>query len=321
MNLLEPLFRWEAIEGLFSDRARIQAMLDFEAALARAEARTGVIPSSAAPAIASKCRAELYDIAALARATELAGNPAIPLVQQLTALVGRDDEQAMRFVHWGATSQDAIDTGFVLQLRGALECIQAELKRLSGMLASLAEKHRSTAAAGRTLLQQALPTTFGLKVAGWLDAIHRHSERISEVRRRALVVQFGGAVGTLAALGNEGIDVARELGEELHLTAPDLSWHAHRDRVVEVAAMLGLLTGSLGKIARDISLQMQTEVAEVFEPFGAGRGSSSTMPHKRNPVTFAVVLAAAARMPGLVSSMLGTMVQEQERGLGGWHAE
>jgi 3-carboxy-cis,cis-muconate cycloisomerase len=321
MRLLEPLFRWQSIEELFSDRARLQGMLDFEAALARAEARAGVIPASAAIAIAARCRAELLDLDSLARATAFAGNPAIPMVEQLTALVGKDDGEAMRFVHWGATSQDAIDTGFTLQLRGALGRIEAELKTLSGVLAELARKHRATAVAGRTLMQQALPTTFGFKAAGWLDAVNRHRERLRDAGRRALVVQFGGAVGTLAALGSSGLDVAKALGEELHLAVPDVPWHVHRDRWVEVAATLGLCTGTLGKIARDIALHMQTEVAEVFEPAGPGRSGSSTLPHKRNPIVSAVVLSAAARMPGLVGSMLSAMVQEQERGLGGWHAE
>ncbi|MBZ5541492.1 MAG: 3-carboxy-cis,cis-muconate cycloisomerase [Acidobacteriia bacterium] len=321
MSLLEPLFRWKAVEELFSDRARLQGMLDFEAALARAEVRAGVIPAPAAPAIAAKCRAELFDTEALARAAGLAGNPAIPLVKQLTALVGAADKEAQRFVHWGATSQDAIDSGFVLQLRGALQHIEAELERLAGALAQLADKHRATPVAGRTWMQQALPTTFGLKAAGWLDAVTRHRARLAEVRRRVLVVQFGGAVGTLAALGNKGLDVAAALGEELHLGVPDLPWHAQRDRVGEVATTLGLLSGTLGKIARDISLHTQTEVGELFEPAAEGRGGSSTMPHKRNPVTSAVTLAAATRIPGLVSTILSAMVQEQERGLGGWHAE
>jgi 3-carboxy-cis,cis-muconate cycloisomerase len=321
MSLLGPLFRWEAIENLFTDRARLQGMLDFEAALARAEARTGVIPPGAAQAIAGKCRAELFDFASLARSTALAGNPAIPLVKELTALVGKEDEQAKRYVHWGATSQDAIDTGFVLQLREALKRIAAELDRFSGILAQLAVKHRDTVVAGRTWMQQALPTTFGLKAAGWLDAIDRHRSRLEETHRRALVLQFGGAVGTLAALGNKGVEVADALGAELRLTVPNLPWHGHRDRVAEVATTLGLCTGTLGKIARDISLLTQTEVGEVFEPAAEGRGGSSTLPHKRNPVTAAVVLAAATRVPGLVSSMLSAVVQEQERGLGGWHAE
>ncbi len=321
MSLLESLFRWEAIEELFSDRARVQGMLDFEAALARAEARAGVIPAAAAAAIAAKCQIDLFDMDELARAAALAGNPAIPLVKQLTELVGKDDKKAMRFVHWGATSQDAIDTGFMLQLRRALDRIEAELERLAAALAQLAQKHRATPIAARTWMQQALPTTFGLKAAGWLDAVNRHRVRLGDLRRKSLVVQFGGAVGTLAALENKGIDVARALGEELHLVVPDVSWHGNRDRVGEVATTLGLCTGTLGKIARDVSLLMQTEVAEAFEPAGEGRGGSSTMPHKRNPVTAAVVLAAATRVPGLVSSMLSAMVLEHERGLGGWHAE
>jgi len=321
MSLLEPLFRWKAVEELFSDRARLQGMLDFEAALARAEVRAGVIPAPAAPAIAAQCRAELFDTEALARAAALAGNPAIPLVKQLTALVGTTGKEAQRFVHWGATSQDAMDTSFVLQLREALQHIEPELERLADALALLADKHRATPVAGRTWMQQALPTTFGLKAAGWLDAVTRHRVRLAEARRRALVVQFGGAVGTLAALGDKGMDVAAALGEELHLGVPDLPWHAHRDRMGEVATTLGLLTGTLGKIARDISLHTQTEVGELFEPAAEGHGGSSTMPHKRNPVTSAVILAAATRMPGLVSTILSAMVQEQERGLGGWHAE
>jgi 3-carboxy-cis,cis-muconate cycloisomerase len=321
MSLLGPLFRWEAIENLFTDRARLQGMLDFEAALARAEARAGVIPPGAAQAIAANCRAELFDFASLARSTALAGNPAIPLVKELTALVGKDDEQAKRYVHWGATSQDTIDTGFVLELREAFELIAGELDRFSGILAQLAVKHRDTVVAGRTWMQQALPTTFGLKAAGWLDAIDRHRRRLKETQGRALVLQFGGAVGTLAALGNKGVEVTDALGAELRLTVPNLPWHGHRDRVAEVATTLGLCTGTLGKIARDISLLTQTEVAEVFEPAAEGRGGSSTLPHKRNPVAAAVVLAAATRVPGLVSSMLSAVVQEQERGLGGWHAE
>ena len=321
MRLLDPLFRWEALEELLSDRARLQGMLDFEAALARAEAKTGVIPAHAAPAITAKCRAELFDAPSLAQAAGQAGNLAIPLVDQLQAKVAADDAEAARFVHWGATSQDAIDTGFVLQLRQALALIEKELAALASALARLARDHRSTPAVARTWMQQALPTTFGLKAAGWLSAVDRHRERVGDVRRRCLALQFGGAVGTLAALGPKGLDVAAALGEELQLAVPDLSWHTHRDRMAEVATVAGLCTGTLGKIARDLSLYTQTELGEVSEPAADGRGGSSTLPHKRNPVTCAVVLAAAARMPGLVSSMLGTMLQEEERGLGGWHAE
>jgi 3-carboxy-cis,cis-muconate cycloisomerase len=321
MALLDPLFGSAAMCEIFSDTARLQRMLDFEAALARAEARCGVIPADAAPAIVAKCKTELMDADALATATAAALNPAIPLVKQLTALVAKDNPEAARFVHWGATSQDANDTGLVLQMRQAFEILDAELADLCRSLTQLAQEHRSTAMAGRTLMQQALPTTFGVKVAGWLDAMNRHRDRFAETRARVLVLQFGGAVGTLAALREKGLQVAEALAAELHLGLPSMPWHSQRDRVAEAATTLGLCTGTLGKIARDISLHMQTEIAEVFEPAGEGRGGSSTMPHKRNPVSAAVVLSAATRVPGLVSTMLSAMVQEDERGLGDWHAE
>jgi 3-carboxy-cis,cis-muconate cycloisomerase len=321
MELLDQLFRYEEVDRVFSDLARLQGMLDFESALARAEARAGIIPSSAAGAIALQCKAELFDVAAVSQGAKLAGNLAIPLIKALTSLVAQSDPNAARYVHWGATSQDVMDTGCVLQLRQALKTIAADLNRLIDALVELATKHRSTIVVGRTWMQQALPTTFGLKVAGWLDAVNRHRGRLRETEQRVGVLQFGGAVGTLAALGVRGQMVARILSEELHLALPDTPWHSHRDRLVEVATTLGLCVGTLGKIARDISLHAQTEIGEVFEPSGEGRGGSSTMPHKRNPVTSAVVLSAATRVPGLVSTMLSAMVQEEERGLGGWHAE
>lgn len=319
--LLDPLFTTDAMRAVFSDRACLQRMLDFEAALARAQARAEVIPAAAAPAIEAKCRAELFDLEALARATALAGNLAIPMVKQLTALVAAADQEAGRYVHWGATSQDAIDTGLMLQLRDALELIEADLAGLSDTLAELADKYRATPVVGRTWMQHALPITYGLKAAGALDAIGRHRARLDELKPRLLVVQLGGAAGTLASLGSRGLEVAAQLAHELKLALPALPWHGHRDRIAEVATALGLLTGTLGKIARDLSLQMQTDVAEVFEPAAEGRGGSSTMPHKRNPVSSAVVLSAAMRVPPLVSTLLAAMVQEHERGLGGWHAE
>jgi len=321
MALLDPLFSSAAMDEVFSDAARIQRMLDFEAALVRAEARCGVIPTTAAPVIVAKCKVELINTTALATATAASLNPAIPLVKQLTALVAKNDPEAARFVHWGATSQDANDTGLILQIRHAFDVLEADLVSLCGSLSQLAEKHRSTLIAGRTLMQQALPTTFGVKVAGWLDAMNRHRERFSQTRARVVVLQFGGAVGTLAALREKGLPVAEALGAELHLAIPTMPWHSQRDRVAEAATTLGLCTGTLGKMARDISLHMQTEIAEVFEPAGEGRGGSSTMPHKRNPVSAGVVLSAATRVPGLVSTMLSAMVQEDERGLGDWHAE
>lgn len=321
MSLLAPLFRWEELQELFSDQARLQGMLDFEAALARAEARAGVIPARAAALIGGKCRADLLDEAGLARAGAAAGNLAVPLIAQLTALVAADDPQAARFVHWGATSQDAIDTGLVLQLLPALQRIAGEVRRLASVLARLAEAHRATPTAARTWMQQALPTSFGLRAAGWLDAVSRSRDRLAEVRRRALALQFGGAAGTLAALEGRGLEVASVLAEELRLPLPEVPWHAHRDRFAELAAVLGVLTGTLAKIARDLALAMQTEVGELSEEAAEGRGASSTLPHKRNPVAPAVVLAAAHRVPGLVAGVLGAMPQEQERGLGGWHAE
>ncbi len=306
---------------VFSDAARVQRMLDFEAALARAEATCGVIPSAAATAIAAKCKAELIDHKALASATAAAMNPAIPLVKQLTELVEKDNADAARFVHWGATSQDANDTGLVLQIRQAFEILENDLSALCAGLTELARKYRSTPMAAHTLMQQAPPTTFGVKVASWLDGVNRHYERFAETKARVLVLQFGGAVGTLAALHEKGLQVGEVLAAELHLGLPTIPWHTQRDRVAEVATTLGLLVGTLGKIARDISLHTQTEIAEVFEPAGQGRGGSSTMPHKRNPVSAGVVLAAATRVPGFVGTMLSAMVQEDERGLGNWHAE
>ncbi|MBI3527038.1 MAG: 3-carboxy-cis,cis-muconate cycloisomerase [Betaproteobacteria bacterium] len=320
-RLLDPLFRTDAMREIFSDRGRLQGMLDFEAALARAEARLGVIPKAVTPAIEAQCQAKLFDIEALARAAATAGNTAIPMVKALTALVGKKDKEAADFVHWGATSQDAMDTGLVLQLRSAFDLIDADLARLADVLARLAKKHKRTPMAGRTWLQQAVPVTLGLKVAGALSAVERHRARLSELRAHVLVIQFGGAAGSLASLGDCGLDIAKALAAELKLGDPDIPWHAHRDRVAEVATTLGLLVGTLGKIAHDVALMMQTEVGETFEPAAPGRGGSSTLPHKRNPVGCAVVLAAATKVPALVSVMLAAMVQEHERGLGNWHAE
>ncbi len=320
-RLLDPLFTTDAMREIFSDRRRLQGMLDFEAALARALARAGVAPASAVEPIVAQCNPDHFALDVLAREAALAGNLAIPLLKTLTAAVAKSDAKAAGFVHWGATSQDAIDTGLVLQLREALDLMQRELAQFSTTLARVAEKHQATLLAGRTWLQQASPVTLGLKVAGWLDAIHRHQARVAHARSEALTLQFGGAVGTLAALGENGPRVAAALADDLKLKLPSIPWHTHRDRFAEVATALGLLVGTLGKIARDVSLLAQTEVGEVLEPAESGRGGSSTLPHKRNPVGAAVVLAAAIRVPALVSVMLTAMVQEHERGLGGWHAE
>jgi 3-carboxy-cis,cis-muconate cycloisomerase len=321
MTLYDELFSYSELEQILSDESRVKGMLQFEAALAKAEARTRVIPEGSAQKIVDQCRLELFDLSVTAKDAALSGNIAIPLIKMLTEAVARQDKDAARFVHWGATSQDVIDTSLILQLRDALIFAEKNLARLSEVLAALATAHKNSVMVARTWMQQALPTTFGFIVAGWLDAVLRNRRRLVEIRPRVLTLQFGGAVGTLAALRGDGPEVARVLANELQLTLPTTPWHAHRDRLAEVAAFFGLLTGTLGKIARDISLHAQSEVAELFEPAGQGRGGSSTMPHKRNPVTCSVVLAAATRVPGLVSTMLSAMPQEQQRGLGGWQAE
>ena len=321
MTLFHKMFRCAAIEQIFADRESLQTLLNFEAALARAEAKAGVIPEPDARAIAAACRAEQFNVEEIAAHAALSGNVAIPLIKKLTELVAASNKDAARFVHWGATSQDAIDTALVLQLRRALEVMDQDLTRMAGSLADLAEKHRATPAVARTWMQQALPTTFGFIVAGWLDAVLRHRSRLAELRVHNLVLQFGGAVGTFAALSGRGPQVAKALAEELQLSLPAIPWHTHRDRLAEAAAALGLCVGTLGKIARDISLHAQTEIGELAEPAVEGRGGSSSMPHKRNPVTCAAVLATATRVPGLVSTMLTAMVQEQQRALGGWQAE
>jgi 3-carboxy-cis,cis-muconate cycloisomerase len=320
-RLLDPLFTTDAMRDVWSDRGTLQGMLDFEAALARALVATGQAPAGVLTAIEAACRADAYDVAAIGRGAALAGNLAIPLLKELTAAVGRANKDAAAFAHFGATSQDAIDTGRVLQLRDALELIEAELAAISERLAALAREHAATEMAGRTWMQQASPITLGLKFAGWLDAIERSRARLGEVKEHSLALQFGGAVGTLAVLGAAGAEVAAALGRELKLVVPAVSWHAHRDRMCDVAASVAIAVGTAGKIARDISLMSQTEVGEAFEPQAAGRGGSSTMAHKRNPVGCAVILSAAARTPGMVATMLGAMPQEHERGLGGWHAE
>ncbi|MBO9873398.1 MULTISPECIES: 3-carboxy-cis,cis-muconate cycloisomerase [Xanthomonas] len=320
-SLLRPLFGDPAVDALFDDRARLQAMLDVEAALARAQARCGVIPADAAVPIAAACDAARYDLPALAAATALAGNPAIPLVKALTAQVAATDEAAARWVHWGATSQDIIDSGAVLQLRAALDHVETQLDALCAALAALAQRERDTGLPGRTLLQQAVPVTFGLKAAGWLDALQRSRRRLQALREDALVLQFGGAAGTLAALQSQGLAVAEALAAELRLPLPALPWHAARDRIGEIGAAFALLAGSLGKIGRDVALLMQSEVAEAFEPAAAGKGGSSAMPHKRNPVGCVVAIAAATRAPGLLATLFAALPQEHERAVGGWHAE
>lgn len=304
----------------FAIAARLQAMLEVEGALAGAEASLDLIPRSAGVAIRDACRAELYDAAAIEVDARHAGNLAIPLVRQLTRQVASADAEAARYVHWGATSQDVIDTALVLQLRNAVPAILGDLARAAEAAADHARRHTATPMAGRTWLQQATPVTFGLKAAGWLDALDRVARVVRAALNDAMVLQFGGASGTLAALGTHGIAVAQGIGGALRLAVPPLPWHAHRDRLAFLCCALGVATGTLGKIARDIGLLAQTEVGEAHEAAGDG-GGSSTMPHKQNPVNAAVALAAALRAPGLVSTVLAAMPQEHERALGGWQAE
>ena len=321
MTLYSDLFYYRGLDETLSDESCVRAILRFEAALAMALGRTGTIPNEAAAVIAERCARATLDLSRIAKEAAHAGNVAIPIIKLLTEEVARQDPEAARYVHWGATSQDAIDTGFLLQLREALRLVERDLARLTATLTALAKSHRATLMVGRTWMQQALPTTLGFVAAGWLDSILDHRKRLAEMRPRILSLQFGGAVGTLAALRGRGFDLGQTLAAELQLTFPDVPWHTERDRLAEMAAFFGVFTGALGKIARDISLYAQTEVAELVEPARAGRGGSSTLPHKRNPVTSAVVLAAATRVPGLVATMLSAMPQEYQRGLGSWHAE
>jgi 3-carboxy-cis,cis-muconate cycloisomerase len=310
-----------AMRAVCDDLAYLQHMLDFEAALARAEAATGVIPASAVAPIEKACRAEKFDLAVLAEAATRAGNLAIPLVKALTTAVAKADADAARYVHWGATSQDVIDTATMMTLRAAIEALLADLDRTIAGFANLARKHRDTPMVARTWLQHALPMPFGLKLAEYAAALHRSRGRFLRLRGDGLALQFGGAAGTLAALGDKGLLVAERLSQQLKLPLPDAPWHGHRDRVAEAASVVAIAAGSCGKIARDVSLMMQTEVAEAFEPSGEGRGGSSTMPHKRNPVAAATALAAAIMAPNLAATIFAAQVGDHERSAGPWHAE
>ena len=309
------------MRAVCDDLAYLQHMLDFEAALARAEAATGVIPASAVAPIEKACRAEKFDLAVLAEAATRAGNLAIPLVKALTTAVARADADAARYVHWGSTSQDVIDTATMMTLRAAIEALLADLDRTIAGFANLARKHRDTPMVARTWLQHALPMPFGLKLAEYAAALHRSRGRFLRLRGDGLALQFGGAAGTLAALGDKGLLVAERLSQQLKLPLPDAPWHGHRDRVAEAASVVAIAAGSCGKIARDVSLMMQTEVAEAFEPSGEGRGGSSTMPHKRNPVAAATALAAAIMAPNLAATIFAAQVGDHERSAGPWHAE
>jgi len=314
----ETLFSTPTMTAAFSLKAHVRNMLRFEAALARAEARIGIIPQQAAEAIAACCKEELFDVTSLYREAMLAGTPAIPLVRMLTARVEGD---AQRYVHWGATSQDAIDTALMLQMRDGLDILIAMLLDVCAACARLAEQHRHTLMVGRTLLQQALPLPFGLKAARWLALAIRLLGELRERRERSLAVQLGGAVGTLASLGEKGLQVVMLLADELQLPAPDLPWHAERDRVAQIAATLGTVAGGMSKIAEDVVLLAQTEVGEATEGAVPGKGGSSAMPQKRNPVDATSALAAARLAVGVVPVIFSAMTQEHERAVGAWQAE
>src|SRR4029078_1784336 len=319
--LLAPVLSSAAIRAICDDAACLQNMLDFEAALARAEAAVGVIPANVAGPITNACKAESFDFAALADAATRSGNLAIPLVKTLTSNVAKVNAEAARFVHWGATSQDVIDTGTMLGLRAGIDALLADVDRAIAGFAGLARQHRHTALVARTWLQHALPMPFGLKLAEYAATLHRSKLRLQRLRGDTLALQFGGAAGTLAALGDNGLKVAEGLAAELKLPLPDAPWHTHRDRFADAASVLAIISGTCGKIARDVSLMMQTDVGEAFEPSGEGRGGSSTMPHKRNPVAAATALAAATMAPNLAATIFAAQVQDHERSAGPWHAE
>jgi len=319
-DLGETMFASPEMAAIFSGRSMVQRMLDVEAALARAQARAGMIPQQAAAAIGAKCRVELFNLEALFHDAAEAGTPAIPLVRMLTELVEEDTRKA---VHLGVTSQDVIDTATMLQIRGGVDLLIDRLLDIAEGCATLAERHRHTPMAGRTLLQHAVPITFGLKAARWLALSTRLVRRLREVQDHTLVVQLGGAAGTLAAFGKEGPRVMEMLAHDLGLGVPDLPWHAERDRVAEVAAGLGIVAGAMAKIATDVALLAQTEVGEVTTSASgaAGSGRSSAMPHKRNPVEATAALACSRLAIGIVPVLLGAGAQEHERAAGGWQAE
>jgi 3-carboxy-cis,cis-muconate cycloisomerase len=315
--LFRDAFGTAKMRALFSDFALVQRYIDVEVALAKAEARVGVIPSDAAEMIARESTIDRIDFEHMREETDIVGYPILPLVHQLVGMCG----EAGRYVHWGATTQDVMDTAVSLQVRDALDVIDSDIRELRAILVGLAKKHRDTPMAGRTHLQQALPVTFGYKVAIWLAMFDRHQQRLAELRPRVAVVEFAGAAGTLASLGDKGFEVQKALADELKLAVPATTWHVARDGFAEAVNLLTLVTGSLGKIALDIMIMASTEFAEVYEPFVKGRGASSTMPQKRNPISSELMLAAAKAVRQHAGLMVDAMIQDFERATGPWHAE
>ena len=317
-TVFRHIFSSEPMRQVFSDENRVQCYLDIEAALARVQAHLGLIPQRAADEITAKCTLDIIDMAQLKSKTELIGYPVLPVVQQLVAACA---DHLGEYCHWGATTQDITDTATIMQVRQALSLVEDDLAAISGHLAALARRYRDTPMAGRSNLQQAVPITFGYKVATWLSAIERHQQRLAELRPRVLVGEFGGAAGTLASLGADGLEVQAGLMTELGLGQPEIAWHTARDRIAEVGCFLGLATGTLGKIATDVKLLMQTEVGEVFEPYAKDRGSSSTMPQKRNPISCNYIHACMSMVRQLVAALLDAMVEDHERSTGPWEIE
>lgn len=315
--LFRDMFGTAEMREVFSESGLVGCYLEAEAALARAQARIGVVPTDAAAAIDQAARSIEIDYDLLRHETEIVGYPILPLVHQLSKAAG----DAGRYVHWGATTQDIMDTANVLQIRAALAIVRRELVDLRGIMADLAVKHRDTPMAGRTHLQQALPVTFGYKVAVWLSSIDRHIERIDQALPRVLVGEFSGAAGTLASVGAEGLEIQRLFCEELGLGQPAITWHVARDGIAEAVTILGLVTGTLGKIATDVMIMAASEFGELSEPFVPGRGASSTMPQKRNPISSELMLAAAKAVRQHVAAMLDGMIHDFERATGPWHLE
>jgi len=320
-HLYEQIFYNKEVNALFTDEATITYLLRFESALVQAQAKHAVIPDEAAAIIGECCKTENINKEELIKNAVLGGNIAIPLIKQLTAVVKEKDKEAAKYVHFGATSQDVIDTALMLQTKDALQIITSDLNQLIEQLTALAEEYKSTVMIGRSFMQQAKPITFGFKIAGWLDPLLRSQEAILALLQHGFVLQLGGAVGTLSSMPQEGLHVSGTMSELLQLNNPTKPWHTERDYFVHIATTLGILSGNIGKIAKDISLLMQTEIAEVMEPSIEGKGGSSTMPHKRNPVGCVAILANALRIPALVSTMLSCMLQDHERATGLWHAE
>ncbi|QEC66862.1 3-carboxy-cis,cis-muconate cycloisomerase [Panacibacter ginsenosidivorans] len=320
-RLYENLFYNKQVNEIFTTESFIRYMLQFEAELANAQAKHNLIPPTAAQIIEENCTVSNINIETLISEVAAGGNAAIPLIKQLTHAVKTKDTEAAKYVHLGATSQDVIDTAITLQLRDALKIIEKDLQQLINQLVSLIEVHRNTIMIGRSFMQHARPITFGFKVSCWLDGLLRSKQRVVKLLAEQLPLQLGGAVGTLSGMQDKGLQVAETMSALLRLNIPAIPWHTQRDRFTETATTLGILSGNIGKIAKDISLLMQTEIAEVFEPSVPGKGGSSTMPHKRNPVGSIAILANTQRIPNLVATMLSCMVQDHERATGNWHAE